>query len=327
MREMEAIVAPETGGSPTSDTKWVRSSLRSLSRRLGEAGHPASPPTVGRLLRAMKYSLRMNRKQKETGSPSPERNRQFLYIRTQRAAFGAAGFPVLSVDTKKKELIGEFRNAGVSWGREPIRVNDHDFLSDALGRAAPYGIYDLGRNAGTVYVGDSADTAEFAVAAIAAWWKATGSREHPGADRLLILADAGGSNGHRCRLWKEQLQSALCDPYGLAITVCHYPTGCSKYNPVEHRLFGPISGNWAGKPLVSFEAMLAYIRGTTTRSGLEVTASRLAGEFEKGRKVSDEEMASLRLERHLVCPQWNYTIHPRPSGQRSRLRPSPDLIS
>jgi len=319
-------VTPETGGSPTSETKWVRSSLRALAEQLTEAGHRISPPTVRRLLRAQDYSLLANRKEKEAGAHPPERNRQFLYLKIQRTAFAAGGYPVISVDTKKKELIGAFRNAGVSWRKEPIEVNVHDFLQDALGRAVPYGIYDLRRNHGTVYVGDSADTSAFAVGCLAEWWETIGSIAYPQADRLLIRADGGGSNGYRCRLWKEQLQSAVCDRYGLTVTVGHYPTGCSKYNPIEHRLFGPISVNWAGKPLETFEAMLAYIQGTQTRTGLEVKAVRKAGVFEKGQKVSDEVMAALALERHLVCPNWNYTLHPRslPPSLPSSI---PDLIS
>jgi hypothetical protein len=319
-------VTPETGGSPTSETKWVRSSLRALAGQLTEAGHRISPPTVRRLLRAQDYSLLANRKEKEAGAPPPERNRQFLYLKTQRTAFAAGGYPVVSVDTKKKELIGAFRNAGQSWLKEPIEVNVHDFLQDALGRAVPYGIYDLARNHGTVYVGSSADTSAFAVGCLADWWATIGSRAYPKADRLLILADGGGSNGYRCRLWKEQLQTVLCDPYGLTVTVGHYPTGCSKYNPIEHRLFGPISTNWAGKPLISFEAMMAYLQGTTTRTGLEVKAVRMDGIFEKGQKVTDEVMAALALERHLVCPNWNYTLHPR-SLPPSPPSPIPDLIS
>lgn len=204
-------MAPETGGSPTSETKWVRSSLRSLSGQLRDAGHPLSPPTVGRLLKAQDYSLVANRKEKESGADPPDRNRQFLYLKTERTAFEAGGYPILSVDTKKKELIGAFKNAGVSWLKEPIEVNVHDFLQDAVGRAVPYGIYDLTRNHGTVYIGDSADPSEFAVGCLSDGWETIGSVVYPKADRLLILADGGGSNGHRCRLWKEQLQTALCD--------------------------------------------------------------------------------------------------------------------
>jgi len=274
----------------------------------------------------MEYSLKANRKEKEAGSTSPERNRQFLYIQTQRTAFSAIGRPILSVDAKKKELIGPFKNAGVGWCREPTEVNVHDFLSDAQGRAVPYGIYDLTRNRGSVYVGQSADTSEFAVSALARWWETEGLLAYPGERHLLLLADGGGSNGYRCRLWKEQLQTSVCDPYGLTVTVCHYPTGCSKYNPIEHRLFGPISVNWAGKPLESFETMLAYLQGTTTRTGLEVTARRLEGEFRKGRKVSDEAMAALALERHLVCPHWNYTLHPR-SPSTNSLGLFPEVVS
>jgi hypothetical protein len=310
---LEVEVEPETAGSPTEETRWTRASLRSLSRRLTEAGHPIGRMTVRRLLRARHYSLRGHRKEKETTAAHPDRNRQFLYLRTQVAAFQAAGRPVISVDTKKKELIGEFKNAGRAWGREATEVNVHDFLQDAVGKAVPYGIYDLTRQVGTVFVGDSADTPEFAVEAIARWWETEGRDRYPTENRLLIVADAGGSNGCRPRAWKQQVQERLCDRWGLTVTVCHYPTGCSKYNPIEHRLFGPISGNWSGKVLRTFEHLLAYIRGTETRTGLRVRASRLEGTFEKGRTVSDGEMAALGLERHLVCPAWNYTFHPRAS--------------
>ena len=253
--------------------KWVRSSLRKLRQRLAHAGHTVSAPTVSRLLKAHDYALRVNAKEKEARAHHPDRDTQFRYIEAQKQAFAAAGGPIISVDTKKKELIGDFKNAGQAWCQQPEEVNVHDFLTDALGRAAPYGIFDLQRNEGAVYVGASADTSEFAVTAIAHWWADSGRLVYPQARHLLILADAGGSNGCRPRLWKAQLQSQLSDRLGLSVTVCHYPTGCSKWNPIEHRLFSQISLNWAGKPLRTFETMLGYIRGTTTTTGLRVTAS------------------------------------------------------
>jgi hypothetical protein len=305
------LVEPETAGDPQSEQKWVRSSLRQLSRRLAEAGHGTSPPTVGRLLRERKYSLRANGKQ-EAGADHPDRGEQFRYLEAQKQAFLAAGQPVISVDTKKKELVGNFANAGKAWSQGAARVNVHDFRQDAVGRAAPYGVYDLRHNRGSVYVGESADTPRFAVDAIVAWWHAEGQAAYPGAAELLVLADSGGSNGCQPRAWKGQLQEQLADRLGLMVTVCHYPTGCSKWNPVEHRLFGPISLNWAGQPLRSFERIVGLIRGTTTQTGLTVRAERLPGEYPKGETLTDAEMERLHLERHTTCPRWNYTIRPRP---------------
>jgi hypothetical protein len=220
------------------------------------------------------------------------------------------------VDTKKKELIGNFKNAGRSWCQEAEAVNVHDFPQDALGRAVPYGIYELNRNCGFIYIGISSDTPQFAVDAVATWWEHEGSEAFPQADQLLILADAGGSNSYRSRVWKQQLQEQLSDRFGLIVTVCHYPTGCSKWNPVEHRLFSHISLNWIGKPLRTFDTMLAYIRGTTTTTGLTVKAFLVEGVYEKGQKVSDAEMEELNLQCHEVCPNWNYTIRPRPEFQQ-----------
>ena len=306
-----AMVEPETAGDPMSKQKWVRSSLRSLSHRLGRAGHDASAPTVSRLLKKHDYSLRVNAKEKEASAQHPDRDTQFRYIETQKQTFRTAGYPIISVDTKKKELIGNFKNAGQAWCQEAEVVNVHDFLSDALGRGTPYGIFDVQRNEGAVYVGTSADTPEFAVEAIARWWHDHGHATYPEATALLILADAGGSNGCRPRLWKAQVQSHLSDALGLSVTVCHYPTGCSKWNPIEHRLFSQISLNWAGKPLRTFETMLGFIRGTTTQTGLTVSAHLLEGIFETGKKVSDAVTQTLNMTRHAICPQWNYTMHPR----------------
>jgi len=305
------IVAPETAGDPMGARKWVRSSLRKLRQRLAQTGHIASAPTISRLLKKHDYALRVNAKEKEAGSQHPDRDTQFHYIEMQKQAFVAAGWPIISVDTKKKELIGDFKNAGQVWCQHPLEVNVHDFPGDALGRAVPYGIYDLRRNEGAVYVGVSADTPEFAVTAIVHWWEDSGCRVYPQATQLLILADAGGSNGCRPRVWKEQLQSQLSDRLGLSVTVCHYPTGCSKWNPIEHRLFSQISLNWAGQPLRTFETMLGYLRDTTTTTGLRVTTSLLEGVYETGKRVANAVMKTLHVEPHSICPQWNYTIHPR----------------
>jgi Rhodopirellula transposase DDE domain len=308
---LEALVSPETAGDPMSGQKWVRSSLRHLSRRLAERGHVASPPTVSRLLRKLRYSRKANRKERETGSAHRERDAQFRQIEAQKAAHRDAHLPIISVDTKKKELIGDFKNAGRDWNREAEVVNVHDFPSEALGRSVPYGVYDMDRNQGYVRVGTSADTPQFAVETICAWWETEGIGAYGPAEGLLILADAGGSNSCRSRVWKHHLQEQLCDRFGLRVTVCHYPTGCSKWNPVEHRLFGPISLNWAGHPLRTWETMLAYLRGTTNSTGLSVTAALHDAVYEKGRVVSDAAMAQLNLEPHAVCPQWSYTLHPR----------------
>lgn len=307
-------MAPETAGDPMSEQCWVRSSLRTLSARLKDAGHGVSAPTVGRLLRDLGYALHVNAKKLEARSQHQDRPAQFDYLTSKRREFAEAGKPVISVDTKKKELIGDFKNAGQTWGLEPTAVNVHDFLSDAAGRAVPYGIYDVTANRGTVYVGLSGDTAAFAVEAIAQWWQTEGRAAYGSATEVLILADGGGSNGARTRLWKEQIQTCLCDGLGLTVTVCHYPPGCSKWNPIEHRLFGPISSNWAGVPLRTVETVLAYARGTTTTTGLTVGAERLEGDYPTGQHVSDATMATLQITKHAVCPAWNYTISPRTRG-------------
>jgi hypothetical protein len=308
---LQALVEPVTAGDPMGEQKWLRASLRSLSRRLGDAGHAASPPTVRRLLDDQGYRLHANTKQLEPSAAHPDRDRQFGYITEQRQAFGAAGLPEISVDTKKKELIGRFKNAGRVWSQEPEPVNVHDFRPDALGRAVPYGIYDLTHNRGTVYVGQSADTPRFAVDVIARWWVDEGRAAYPEASELLILADSGGSNSARSRVWKQQLQEQLCDRHGQAVTVCHYPTGCSKWNPIEHRLFGPISQTWAGHPLVDWDTVLSYLAATSTQTGLTVRAALHDGSYQTGERVSDAAMATLNLTRHDVCPTWNYTLRPR----------------
>jgi hypothetical protein len=304
------LVVPETAGDPMSEQKWVRSSLRHLSERLEHLDHLASPPTVGRLLRKLGYSLRVNVKKQEANGAHPERQQQFEVLESQKGIFQMAGWPIISVDTKKKELIGNFKNAGQAWCQEAEAVNVHDFPHDALVRAVPYGIYEVNGNRGSVYVGSSADTPEFAVAAIARWWEEEGRRRFPQAKKLLILADAGGSNGCRPRSFKQHLQEQVSDQYGLTVTVCHYPTGCSKWNPIEHRLFSQISLNWAGKPLRSLDTMLNAMRGTVTSTGLRVRAALLDGTYAKGQKVSDAQMQQLNIEHDSVCNQWNYTIRP-----------------
>jgi len=293
-----------------SEQKWHRSSLRHLMDELSRLGYWISHTTIARLLKQMDYSLKANAK-RLSGSNHPDRDPQFRYIASQKQAYLHAGLPTISVDGKKKELIGNFKNPGQEWCLEAAAVNDHDFEQDALGKAVPYGIYDLAHNRGYVYVGKSADTPQFAVEMIVRWWIFIGKNLYPNADKILILADAGGSNGCRPRLWKQQLQELLADQLGLEVTVCHYPTGTSKWNPIEHRLFGPISTNWAGKPLRTFEFMLACIRGTDTDTGLQVEAFLVEQIYEKGIKVAKEVMQTLQIEWHTTCPRWNYTIKPR----------------
>lgn len=284
---------------------------------MAKLGCKVSKPTLSRLLKELGYSLQSNHKEYEASAAHPDRNLQFEYLESLKYDFRQAGWPIISVDTKKKELIGNFYQAGQTWQQAPEYVNVHDFSQEAVGKAVPYGIYDLSRNRGRVYVGQSADTAEFAVEAIGRWWEEEGQHHYPEARQLLILADGGGSNGYRVRLWKQQLQTRLCDRYGLTVTVCHYPPGCSKWNPIEHRLFGPISCNWASVPLRTWETIVGCIRGTSNDGGLEVEADLLEGEYARGRKVSDAEMKTLCLERHSVCPNWNYTLLPRLFYQQS----------
>jgi transposase len=315
--DLERLLTDEAAGDPMSDAKWVRSSPAKLSEQLMAQGHQVSGATVYRLLKAMGFSLRFNKKRR-VGSQSPERDEQFRYIAGQKAAHLDAGMPVISIDTKKKELIGQFRSRGRTWCREPPEVNDYDYSSLAEYRAVPFGIYDVGRNKGYVTVGISNDTSAFAVKAIAGWWAAEGRAAYPRGDKLLILADCGGTNGCRSRSWKLHLQEALCDAYRLSVTVCHYPPGCSKWNPVERRLFSQISMNWEGQPLRSLEVMLAYIRGTTTIKGLTVTAQLDEAIYEKGQQVRKDELDRLNLTAHATGPAWNYTPGPRAEALLAR---------
>jgi hypothetical protein len=306
---LTAAVEGQTGGDPMGGGKWVRRSLRHLSDELGHAGHRACPNTVRRLLRQQDYGLRANVK-RLAGRPHPDREQQFQYLARQRDEFLAAGLPVLSIDAKKKELVGNFKNAGRIWGKRPESVNTYDFIQDAQCRATPYGLYDLAAQHGAVGLGLSADTAEFAVDCLEQWWQRIGRSAYPQAARLLLLADGGGSNGYRSRLFKRQLQR-WADRSGLTLTVAHYPRGASKWNPVEHRLFSHISQNWAGVPLRTLETMLACIRGTNTSTGLRVDAWLMDKAYPTKLKVSNTEMKALDLHRPETCPNWNYTIRPR----------------
>lgn len=300
----------DTAGDPITGLKWTRKTTEKISRELRKAAITVSPKTVGRLLKKLGYSLRVNHKQ-ICNSKSPDRNRQFEKIKRTRQAFERAGNPIVSVDTKKKEVVGQFKNAGRVLAKTPILVKDHDFRSEGLGMAVPYGLYEPTTNRGHIFVGTSHDTADFAVEALTRWWKLDGSRNYPDAKRLLILADNGGGNGSKNRGWKVQLQKRLVDAFGISVTVCHYPPGTSKWYPIEHRLFSEVSKNWAGQPLNSYEMMIKYIRTTKTSTGLTVRATLVPGEYPTGVKVPDSEMAALRLRRDKVLPAWNYTLRPK----------------
>lgn len=304
----------ETAGDPVSGCKWTRRSTEKIAQQLGRAGIHVSPKTVGRLLKDMDFHLRVNVKILESGSrkpPDPEqRDRQFHYIQQQRRDYARRGLPVISVDTKSRELIGQFHQTGRTWSRDAIEVLDHDFPSDAQGVAIPYGIYDTTCNTGFVSVGTTRDTAEFAVDSIRAWWLQAGRAHYPDAEEILLLADCGGSNGYRTRLWKYQLQVGFCDRIGLTVRVCHYPPGASKWNPIEHRLFSHISANWAARPLVNYETVLKSIRASTTTTGLRVRAHLNGKQYQKGIKVPDDQMRRVCLKHYRVNPDWNYSIAP-----------------
>jgi hypothetical protein len=312
LSDLKALVEPTTRGDPEAPLLWTSRSLRNLAEALRAMGHCVGHNVVADLLRQLNYSLQANQKTRE-GSHSPDRDAQFNYINAQMTAALAAGQPAVSVDTKKKELVGDFKNAGQELrpkGQpEPVRV--HDFKIPELGRASPYGVYDIAGNTGWVSVGIDHDTASFAVNAIRRWWQVMGRDRYPEARTLLITADCGGSNGVRLRLWKRELQ-VLADELGLTITVSHLPPGTSKWNKVEHRLFSFITQNWRGKPLVSYQTIVQLIASTTTRSGLNVKCEVDTGSYPAGIKVTDEEMSSINIKPHEFHGEWNYTIAPRP---------------
>lgn len=309
--DLKELVEPATRGDPTQPLLWTTRSLRKLVKELAKLGHQVCPTVVGDVLRGMGYSLQANSKTRE-GGKHIDRDAQFHYINTQAKAFLAAHQPVVSVDTKKKELVGNFRNNGREWRRtgRPELVNVHDFIDPKLRRAVPYGVYDMTNNVGWVSVGTDHDTAAFAVNAIRRWWRTMGRKRHPKAKRLMISADGGGSNGYRIRLWKVELQK-LADEIKLPITVCHLPPGTSKWNKIEHRLFSFITINWRGKPLRSYRTIVQLIAATTTDTGLKVRAELDENKYPKGVKISDAEMAALDLSRHAFHGDWNYTISPR----------------
>ncbi len=308
---LEALVQSSIRGDPEAPLRWVSKSQRHLSAALAKQGFTAGQKLVGRLLAKLEFSLQANRKTRE-GTQHPDRNAQFEHINAAVLAFQAAGEPVISVDTKKKELVGDCKNGGrelrPKGQPEPVRV--HDFAIPELGKAVPYGVYDLAANTGWVNVGITHDTATFAVESIRCWWRELGAARYPNATRLLITADCGGSNGVRLRLWKRELQT-LADQLGSAITVNHLPPGTSKWNRIEHRLFAFITQNWRGKPLVSHQVIVQLIANTTTTTGLTVACRLDEASYEKGIKVSDTEMAALNIHPDAFHGEWNYTFHPR----------------
>jgi len=310
-RALETLVEPLARGDPQSPLRWTCKSTRTLAAELARQHHPVSHEKVAQFLRDMDYSLQGNRKTEE-GTDHPDRDAQFQYINDHVRRALAAGRPVISVDTKKKELIGNYENRGRQWRerKSPDRVKDHDFPDPSVPRAYPYGVYDLARNKGFVNVGTDHDTGAFAVASIRGWWRFEGQRLYPRARRLLITADGGGSNGYRLRLWKLELQK-LADATTLAIEVCHFPPGTSKWNKVEHRLFSFISSNWRGEPLRDYETIVRLISGTTTAKGLAVSCRLDRRKYPSGRTVTDEEMQMIRITPQPFHGEWNYVIRPR----------------
>lgn len=299
----------DTAGDPMGGLKWTRRTTGRIAAELRSVGIRVGPNTVARLLKEMGYSLRVNYKKISNGS-SVDRDEQFAQIGKLRKRFSRSGNPIISVDTKKKELVGCFKNPGVTWRQEPIAVNDHDFRSDAIGIAIPYGVYDVRANRGMLFVGTSYETSEFAVDCIHKWWLSEGRKLYPDSHELAILADAGGANSATRRAWKLNLQDMLCNRDGLTVSVAHYPSGASKWNPIEHRLFSEITKNWSGTPLDSYETILNYARTTRTSTGLRVRASFVPKPYVKGVEINDVQMRQLSLERHDPLPKWNYTIRP-----------------
>ena len=310
---IEQLLQHDTAGDPISGLKWTRRTTAKIADELRSLGIEICPKTVAKLLKKMDFRLRVNHKKRAT-SCDPDRDQQFDHIAELRERFSRMGAPIISVDSKKRELVGRFKNPGTTWQRRALIVNDHDFRSDAEGIAIPYGVYDLQANRGSVFVGTSYDTSEFAVEAIEKWWRYEGRKRYPGAKHLLILADSGGSNDPRRRAWPYMLQTKLCDRHHLSVSVSHYPAGASKYNPIDHRLFSEISKNWAGQPLVSYETLLNYIRSTKTSTGLEAKAHLVKKSYEKALKVSKRQMDGLAMTRDKALPKRNYTLRPRETG-------------
>lgn len=299
----------DTAGDPMSCRKWSRKSTYTLSDEMADRGIEICANSVGALLRDLDYSLKSNRKT-IAETQHPDRNQQFEIISDERRRFEDKGQPIISVDSKKKELVGNFKNPGKTWSKLVTMVLNHDFRSQAVGIASPYGIYETTLNLGTVIVGVSHDTPEFAVESIDFWLQTIGWSRYPGMQELLILGDAGGSNGYRPRLWKYFLYQLISKVHGIKIKVCHYPSGASKWNPTDHRLFSFISKNWAGQPLKSYEIILNHIRKTKTKTGLKVDAFLNEKQYQKGKTIDDSKMKEIKLTRNKILPQWNYTISP-----------------
>lgn len=308
---LEHLVDPATRGDPQSPLRWTCKGTRRLADEMTQAGHPISRGTVAALLKKQGYSLQVNRKTKE-GTQHPDRDAQFEHINAEVKRFQQQEQPVISVDAKKKELVGAFKNGGREWQPkgEPEEVKVHDFVDEELGKAIPYGVYDVTNNEGWVSVGVDHDTAQFAVQAIKRWWQTMGRPRYPHASELLITADGGGSNGSRCRLWKAEVQQ-LANELGLRIQVCHFPPGASKWNKIEHRMFSHITQNWRGRPLISHEVIIRLIANTTTRAGLKVGAELDRAKYQTAIKVSDSEMAGLSLETDDFHGEWNYVLLPQ----------------
>jgi hypothetical protein len=299
----------ETAGEPIGGLKWTRKTTKKIAKALEQIGIHVSANTVARLLKQLKFRLRLNHKKRSTASPV-DRDRQFRRIKRMRKHFASRGLPIISVDAKKRELVGNFKNAGASWRQHARETLDHDFRSLASGVAIPYGLYDPVADRGFVVVGTSRGTAAFSVDCLATWWRMDGRHHYPEADHLLVLADGGGGNGSRCTVWMARLQR-FCDQYGIHVTVCHYPPGTSKWNPVEHFLFNHISRNWEGEPLDSYEKVLKFIRTTTTEAGLKVRAILNTKDYPTGVTASADELAAISIRRHRGLPKWNYTISPQ----------------
>lgn len=302
------LLEHDTAGDPITGLRWMRKTTTNVAALLRKSGVHVSPRTVARLLRKLKFSLRVN--QKKLGAKHPDRDRQFHRIARLRRQFARQGDPIISVDAKKRELVGNFKNPGTRWDRKPTLVNDHDFRSLASGVAVLYGVYDVSANRGAMSVGVSHETSAFACASIRSWWEHEGRRRYPRAQRLLILADTGGGNAAARGAWKDQLQQQLCDRFGLTVTVAHYPTGASKYNPIERRLFSQISRNWKAEPLKSYETILKFIRTTKTTTGLKVTARLDRRQYPVGIKPTAARLRQLKLRKAKFAPRWNYTIRP-----------------
>jgi transposase len=308
---IEEIIEPGTRGDPESPLRWTCKSVRNIADSLKKEGCDVSHQTVASILHSLEYSLQGNKKTKE-GEDHPDRDEQFKYINKIVKKFLREKAPVISVDTKKKELVGSYKNAGKEWKAKatPIEVNGHDFPDPDVPKAVPYGVYDIGNNTGWVNVGINADTAEFAVSSIKYWWKTIGKKRYPKSDSLLICADAGGSNGYRSHLWKKELQE-FCDAEKIKISVCHFPPGTSKWNKIEHRLFSFISMNWRGKPLLTYQTIISLISSTKTKAGLTVEARLDKKIYKKGIKVSKNEMHLLNIAKDKFHGEWNYSVKPR----------------